>query len=715
MTAHDAGVPAADWTDGPAVLLERVDRILGRAVEHLAASYGTDAAADPFRGLYISERDARRWASTPRAAPLLSAAAEEPPLIDALDPGGRPAGLARLYGLSSFDLDVVGLALAPEVDLVYERLYAFLQDDVTRRRPSVDLVLSLLCPTVEAKLARREHFASDAPLMRNELIELAPDPSAVLPVLLGHFVKLDEAVVRHLLGEGAPAPELRGAAALLEPVAGGEGPAASAADLDGLAELVAEARGEGEPLRLYFAGRAGRAKRSAAEAIAASAGAPLVLFELHALPHSAPEAGRVVRLALREARLRDGIAMLEPWDALSGDEQEPRRRAVLAALGSHDGVAVLAGEGQVPPDGPGTEGMVTVRFSIPAHGDRRACWERSFAAAGIGLPDDELEQLTGRFRLTADQIADAVAVARNGARRRGVDQPLLGELFAAARSRSEGALAGVARKLEPIHDWDQIALPEETLRQLREICQQITERHRVLDEWGFARRFSLGKGVTALFAGPSGTGKTTAADIIARELGLDLYTIDLSRVVSKYIGETEKNLERIFTAAEDTDAILLFDEADALFGKRSEVRDSHDRYANTEVAYLLQKMEQYEGVAILATNLRQNMDEAFVRRLQFVVEFPFPEEEQRARIWRLLFPEEAERSDDIDFALLARQFRITGGSIKNIVLGAAFLAAGDEAPIATRHLLRATRREYQKMGRVLSAGELGPYAKQVPS
>jgi len=282
----------------------------------------------------------------------------------------------------------------------------------------------------------------------------------------------------------------------------------------------------------------------------------------------------------------------------------------------------------------------------------------------------------------------------------------LPDLFRAARAQSDAALDGLARKIEPVHHWSQIVLPEDTLAQLHEMCQQVIHRHRVLDEWGFGRRLSVGKGVTALFAGPSGTGKTMAADIIARELGLDLYKIDLSGVVSKYIGETEKNLDRIFTAAENANAILFFDEADALFGKRSEVRDSHDRYANIEVAYLLQLMDQYEGVAILATNLRQNMDEAFMRRLGFAIDFPFPDEEQRARIWRILFPAQAQREPDIDFVALGNQLRITGGSIKNIVFGAAFLAASADEPIGTRHLLHAARREYQKMGKVLSA-ELG--------
>jgi SpoVK/Ycf46/Vps4 family AAA+-type ATPase len=385
----------------------------------------------------------------------------------------------------------------------------------------------------------------------------------------------------------------------------------------------------------------------------------------------------------------------------------------MQALGEHEGVSILAGTGPKPPRGPGSQGQLHVPFPIPTDEQRAGYWRASLQAAGIPLAEGELDQLAGRFRLTADQIADAVALADTRARWRSAAadpldraeegtqaRPRLADLFEAARDQPDTALDGLATKIEPIHGWDQIVLPDETVAQLRELCQQVVQRRRVLDDWGFGRRLSLGKGVTALFAGPSGTGKTTAADIIARELGLDLYKIDLSGVVSKYIGETEKNLERIFTEAENANCILLFDEADALFGKRSEVRDSHDRYANIEIAYLLQQMDQYEGIAILATNLRQNMDEAFVRRLNFVVEFPFPDEAQRAEIWRILFPGEARREPGIDFDLLGREYRITGGSIKNIVLGAAFLAAGDGKPIGPPHLLRATRREYQKLGKV---------------
>ena len=250
--------------------------------------------------------------------------------------------------------------------------------------------------------------------------------------------------------------------------------------------------------------------------------------------------------------------------------------------------------------------------------------------------------------------------------------------------------------------------------QLQEICQRVAHRQRVMGEWGFDRKLSQGKGVNALFAGASGTGKTMAAEVIATELGLDLYKIDLSGVVSKYIGETEKNLDRIFTAAANANAILFFDEADALFGKRSEVRDSHDRYANLEISYLLQKMEQFDGIAILATNLRGNLDEAFTRRLAFTVHFPFPDEASRRRIWASIWPAEVPLADEIETDFLARQFKLSGGNIKNIALAAAFLAAAGGGQVTIAHLLQATQREYQKMGKVLSEAELNGFQTATP-
>ena len=235
----------------------------------------------------------------------------------------------------------------------------------------------------------------------------------------------------------------------------------------------------------------------------------------------------------------------------------------------------------------------------------------------------------------------------------------------------------------------------------------VRQRTTVYGDWGFDRKLAMGKGVIALFAGPPGTGKTMAAEVIAADLALDLYRIDLSAVVDKYIGETEKNLEKIFRQAQSSDAILFFDEADALFGKRSEVKDAHDRYANIETAYLLQRTEEYDGLVILASNLKKNMDEAFMRRLHFAVDFPEPGEVERLAIWERAFPAEAPRDEDLDLASLARKLKVTGGNIRNIVLSAAFLAAEDIAPISMRHLVRATAQEFQKLGRLPVSGELG--------
>jgi SpoVK/Ycf46/Vps4 family AAA+-type ATPase len=263
-------------------------------------------------------------------------------------------------------------------------------------------------------------------------------------------------------------------------------------------------------------------------------------------------------------------------------------------------------------------------------------------------------------------------------------------------------LTALARKISPKKTWDNIILPADQLRQLREICNQVKYHHIVGQQWGFDETLSLGKGINVLFSGSSGTGKTMAAEVIANELQLDLYKIDLSQIVSKYIGETEKNLDRVFTAAENANAILLFDEADALFGKRSEVKDAHDRYANLEVAYLLQKMEEYEGVTILTTNLRQNLDEAFTRRIRFIIEFPFPEVDYRLQIWQGIFPKQMPLGEDVDLPLMAQQFKLAGGNIRNIALAAAFLAAEDGESVGMKHLLQATKREFQKMGRLVN-------------
>jgi SpoVK/Ycf46/Vps4 family AAA+-type ATPase len=337
----------------------------------------------------------------------------------------------------------------------------------------------------------------------------------------------------------------------------------------------------------------------------------------------------------------------------------------------------------------------------PDYDQRLALWQQHLAALPQSA-DLSFSAVASKFTLTDGQINAAAQQVAAALKTRPPDEQLVtgDDLHQAARWCSNQALRELARKIEPKHSWSDAILSPLCARQLHEMYLSVKHRHVVYSQWGFDDKLAYGKGVTALFYGPSGTGKTMVAGILARELGLDLYQIDLSTVVSKYIGETEQNLSRIFHAAEASNAILFFDEADALFGKRSEVKDARDRYANIEVAYLLQKMEEYDGIAILATNLHGNMDEAFARRLHHTVEFKQPDVRMREQLWRGVFPAQTPLSPQLDFTFLARQFDLSGGNIRNAALSAAFLAADADQPVSMEMIVTAIARELQKMGKL---------------
>jgi SpoVK/Ycf46/Vps4 family AAA+-type ATPase len=399
------------------------------------------------------------------------------------------------------------------------------------------------------------------------------------------------------------------------------------------------------------------------------------------------------------------------FDTLLSEDRRPSTTRFLQDLRDDTRVMFLSGETDwEPADLPSFPSFVRVEFPRPAYSVRLKLWNK--ALEGWTSTETEIAGLANKFRFTGGQIRDAAATAQNLALRRAPENPSpqLDDLLASCRLQSNRKLSTLASRITPHYTWSDIVLPADRLRQLKEICSAVEYRSIVYDQWGFDEKLSLGKGLSLLFAGPSGTGKTMAAEVIARELGLELYRIDLSTVISKYIGETEKNLSRIFDEAATSNAVLFFDEADALFGKRSEVRDSHDRYANIEINYLLQKMEQYEGTVILATNLRKNMDDAFVRRIQFTIEFPFPAYDQRLAIWQKVWPAATPR-EGLDLEFMARRFEIAGGNIRNIALSAAFLGAEDSGMVKMKHLIRATWQEHQKMGKVIMEGEFGQYGE----
>ncbi len=634
-----------------ALEFERLDRRIRAAVEAVAA---TDPnPADPFRGLYVSDE---------LAVSLAQAGA-----VTGSD--ARIKLVASLLGLGEVEGAVLALCAAPELSPHYGRLFAYLQDDVTRKLASPRLVARLLADEGVAAADVFAAFDVSSPLRRLSAIRLL-DPGGQTP-LAERLVKVADRLVAFLLAARLDEPTRDGRVRQLSVPAYDVGRPAALAELR--AVLAADSR-----LPVVVAGP------DASALLAAALERPLLLADVADVPNLDLVQEATLAAALEGARLC--------FEGLEKVELGERPRMVYAMAARDERVLICAARRDATVV-LGDLTAIVVEVPLPSFSERKAAW----AALG-GVQD--VRDVSAKFRLSVGQIASAAEVAHVAASVRGAPAPESADLDLGARSASTTRLGELAAWLQPAFGWEDLVLPERQREVLKSISAYLRHRDLVLSEWGYERTVARNQGLKVLFAGESGTGKTMAGQVLARDLGLDLFRIDLATIVSKYIGETEKNLDRIFSAAEGSNAILFFDEADALFGKRSEVRDSHDRYANIEVAYLLQKMELYEGAVILATNFRQNIDEAFLRRLDFVIDFPFPEVEDREKIWQLVLPAAAPVADDIDLPFLAAQFKLAGGSIRNCSLAAAFLAAEDGGRIEMRHLIRAVALEYGKLGRL---------------
>ncbi|GAA3638721.1 ATP-binding protein [Microlunatus ginsengisoli] len=653
---------------------------------------GDPAPDDPFRGLYVSEETVDQLLATapPETHPLASdarAALESD--ADAAEATGsvlRLRRLARTAGLGPLDIELLLIALMPDLDSRFERLYGYLNDDVTRRRASVGLALQLAGESTMTAAARAR-LESSRPLIRRGLlvVEDAERP------FLTRGLRVPDRVGAHLLGDDAPAAGLAG---LIDDVAPYPAPVAA---------QLGRALASGVRL-IHLREKVVGTGSAIGVAALTAAGMGALTLDLSRLTGIAPaDATALADLAIREALLIGAGLVAGPVEALAEAGPEPLHRLTAA-----DVPVLLVGSTTWDPQW-SSEGPILADAPVLGGRERLALWERE-----LGPHDPSLDpaSLAVHLALGPGQVRKAVRAAEASARMSG--GPLSADdLRRGVRAQNAAGLERLARRIEPEVSWDDLVLAPTVLRGLKEVAARARHRDTVLTDWRMRRGGGRGHGVTALFAGDSGTGKTMSAEVIAADLGLDLYTVNLATVVDKYIGETEKNLERIFAEAGGVNAVLFFDEADAIFGKRSDVRDAHDRYANIESAYLLQRLETFDGLAVLATNLRANIDEAFTRRLDAILDFPEPTPELRRSLWQRCLAPPLPLGDDIDYDFLAASFDFAGGNIRSASTTAAYLAAADGSPVVMLHLVAAVEQEYRKLGRLVLEREFGRYYSEI--
>jgi hypothetical protein len=580
--------------------------------------------------------------------------------------------LAECFALSRFERDLLLLCAGVEMDSELALLCGTCHRNANREYASFGLALSVFSDPHWSALT------PSRPLRRWRLLEVGNETG-----LSSARLRIDERILHYLAGINALDSRL-------QPLLRSRGRAETMAEAHGrTVQSILTALQDRQTTHtiIQLIGDDPDGQADSAAGIAAELGIGLHAIKTVDIPVGTHELDAFSILWQREAALLGSVLLIEC-------PERTHAAAVVRLVENLGGLLFITGQEPL-------ELLGSLRFNIdkPTPPEQRRLWEQSLDSAVLKL-NGSLDGVASQFRLSARTILATGAEIRTAIATS--DAPD-NTLWQACRTLGRRNLEDLAVRIEPLSTWDELILPEAQKAILRQVAAHVRNRLKVCEDWGFARKSSRGLGLSTLFAGESGTGKTMAAEVLANELHLDLYRIDLSSVVSKYIGETEKNLRRVFDAAEDCGAILLFDEADALFGKRSEVKDSHDRYANIEVSYLLQRMEAYRGLAILTTNMKTALDGAFQRRLRFIVQFPFPGTEQREAIWRSIFPH-ATPTEGLDYRKLA-QLHVAGGNIHNIAFNAAFLAADADEPVGMAHLLHAAHGEGAKQERPLSDAE----------
>jgi len=591
--------------------------------------------------------------------------------------------LCAAFRLSNFERNVLLLCAGVELDSSFAACCAAAECESRRSHPTFSLAMAAL---------PEAHWSALSPsgsLRRWHLIELTSNEGLVSAPL-----RIDERVLHFLTGVNCLDDRLQG---LVQPISiSNQLPPSQLNVAQRIAWLIANNKNEVTPV-VQLCGVEGSSRRAVAAVACRELGLRLHRLRHDDIPASAAERESLARLWEREAMLSNSALLVDADETDVADCM----RTLLPFLENVHGILFVSRREPMR-----ACRRLIVRFDVhkPSSTEQKALWQDALGEEFHQL-NGKIDDVVVQFNLGPSGIQAACAELDLYI---GDKTDLSSKLWEACRVQSRTRLDDLAQRIQPAATWEDLVLPEAQREILREIAIHVRQRTKVYEAWGFVTKGQRGLGISALFAGSSGTGKTMAAEVLASELSLDLYRIDLSSVVSKYIGETEKNLRRVFDTAEESGAILLFDEADALFGKRSEVKDSHDRYANIEVSYLLQRMEAYRGLAILTTNMKESLDPAFLRRIRFVVQFPFPDAAHRAEIWRRIFPS-ATPTEELDLPKLSR-LNVAGGNIRNVALNAAFLAADANEPVRMTHLLRAARSEYAKLEKPLTESEIGGWA-----
>ncbi|QNU66054.1 ATP-binding protein [Ruminiclostridium herbifermentans] len=618
--------------------------------------------------------------------------------------------LCEKFSLSWLERQIVIMSFAAELHPKYEKVYGLIADDTSIKYPTLEIVLKILYDDAAEIIKNKRQWFCGGSLQKFLFSDSPWNLNAQ-----NREMRLDERIIFYLLGIDKLPQELEGYIEIFHPddiIS----PLLIQTELQKkLQNYYTTELKERETILIHLQGACGTGKTFQLRHLCKSLGRTLLIVDMK-LFLSDTSSEKLIKLILCETILQNAVLAVKMPDTPDAVEdklinaliklkteyiKEFQNGEIFYILSTYSMKKYL--QEQKNP-------ILHFLLELPDEQERKILWQE-MGKNYIFSTSVNWGEFASKFRFTPGQIMDTLELAKINAagiknKTEGID---IKSLNSACYHNGKTHLITKARKIEAKFYWNDIILQEDAKNLLIDACNQMKFRQKVFGDWGFNKRLFYGKGLSMLFSGPPGTGKTMAAQVVANELQLELYKVDISKMVSKYIGETEKNLEEIFDEAQLSNAILFFDEADAIFGKRTEVKDSHDRHANVETAYLLQRIEDYEGVTVLATNYIKNIDDAFLRRFNFVVEFPFPDVAHREMIWRSLFPKETPLSEDISFPWIAEKFEVSGGNIKNIALAAAFIAAEKNEAIGNRHIIKAALTELKKIGKMVILDDIEEY------